>query len=115
VSVVGVDLPVAEREPVVVRIGDAGFEYEPVGAAIERAQLDRRRRVIVLGVNTHHSLSFGRDRGLNRGQIIHATPSAVRGFTGLDVVVLPGWSERRDAARTWEATIPTMLYPRAQP
>lgn len=101
-------LPVADHEPVIVRLG-AGFEYEPAEAAMWRAQLDRRRRVIVLGVNAVASAAFGEDYGLYRRQVIHATPRSVRGFTGLDVVVLPGWSGRRDAVRTWEAVVPTLL------
>lgn len=103
-----VDLPVADREPVVVTLGEDGLAYKSVDAAISRAREDRSRRMIVLAPTSSAASAFGRARDLQVRQVLYGTPASVRGWSTLDVVVLPRWQERRDAEQTWCAMLPML-------
>lgn len=107
------DLPVVAHEPAIVRLAGGRRAYEPIDEPISRVRVDRRRRVIVLALNATVAASFAEDHGLLRRQVICGNPRSVRGWTGLDVVVLPGWQKRRDAEETWLSLLPVFACGRA--
>ncbi|MGH3678255.1 MAG: hypothetical protein ACRDU5_21475 [Mycobacterium sp.] len=101
-------LPAAADEPVAVKVGPEGIECGPIGPAVDRAR-DEGLRLIVLAATSHAAEDFAWTRGLPARRVIYGTPQSVRGWTNPDVVVLPGWHERRDAERTWAALLPCFV------
>lgn len=108
-------LPVAGREPLAVLLGDDGLVYESIDAAVGRARDDRDRRVVVLAPSASAAARFRREHGLLDRQVIYATEPSVRGYTDVDVIVLPDWRERRDAERIWHALLPVWVCGRGRP
>lgn len=99
-------LPDADREPLVVYLGDVGLKYESVDSVVSQAREDRGRRVVVLAPNAKAAKRFRQEHGLLDRQVVYATEGAVRGWTDVDVVVLPGWRDQSDAERIWHTLLP---------
>jgi hypothetical protein len=111
-------LPCASTEPRGIRIGaDSSLVDCPVLEALAAAQ-QRDRPVLVLAGSGPQADDFRREHNLPYRKTIYATPQSVRGWSDVEIVVLPGFHERSDAERIWEALRPALLvrqhqaYPR---
>ncbi|HYQ67763.1 hypothetical protein, partial [Actinophytocola sp.] len=64
-------IPVADREPLCVELGDNGLVYEPIDTVVDRAQGDRGHQVVVLAPSAAAAKQFRQEHGLLDRQVIY--------------------------------------------
>jgi hypothetical protein len=108
-------MPCASIEPRGVRVAENGSFLDLSAAEVVAAVKREGRRLMILAAHAGQAAEFRREHGLAMGQVVYATPESVRGYSNFEMVVLPGFQDVRNAARTWEALQVGLLVSRRRP
>jgi len=95
-------LPLASDEPRGIRL-DGDMMVDLPAAEVVQEVKDSGRLLILLAKTREAAEVFRRDADLSPRRVVYATKDSVRGYSNYEIIVLPGWHERRDAEQIWES------------